>query len=103
MGHSMGGQETLHYTLTTKKSLLVDRPRLSGVVIEAPYIALDPSSEPNAITVFMGKLAAKLMPKMQMKQKLAAEFNTRDPEVNREWAEDELCHDTGTLEGLRDM
>lgn len=38
-----------------------------------------------------------------MKNVIAAELLSRDPVVQKEFVEDELCHDTGTLEGLAGM
>lgn len=38
-----------------------------------------------------------------MVQKLDSKTLSRDPTVCKEWADDELCHDTGTLEGLAGM
>ena len=38
-----------------------------------------------------------------MVQRLDREAMSRDPEVCREYDADELCHDTGTLEGLAGM
>jgi len=36
-------------------------------------------------------------------QKLESKLLSRDPNVCKEWANDALCHDTGTLEGLAGM
>lgn len=36
-------------------------------------------------------------------QKLEPKWLSRDPEQNKLWEQDELCHDTGTLEGLAGM
>lgn len=38
-----------------------------------------------------------------MVQKLEPKWASRDEVVGKEWADDELCHDTGTLEGLAGM
>lgn len=43
------------------------------------------------------------MPHYQMVNKLDERLLSRDPEVVRQIAEDPLCHDTGTLEGLAGM
>jgi acylglycerol lipase len=104
MGHSMGGGQALYYLLTTAPpSLVSTRPRISGLILEAPYIALDPSSEPHWIVVSAGKLAAKLLPTKQMMQKLPAQFISRSPRVQQDWTDDKLNHDTGTLGGLAGM
>jgi acylglycerol lipase len=44
-----------------------------------------------------------MFPKRQMVQKLESKWLCRDEQVCKEWEEDELCHDTGTLEGLAGM
>ena len=38
-----------------------------------------------------------------MIQKLESKNLSRDPQVCRDWEEDELCHNTGTMEGLTGM
>lgn len=80
-----------------------DRVNIRGYLAEAPYIALHPSSQPHAVTVYAGKLAAKILPHRQMVQKMDSSLMSRDPNVCKEWENDELCHDTGTLEGLAGM
>lgn len=102
MGHSMGGNELLTYMLSTS-SAYSNRPSISGLLLEAPYIELDPSEQPNAVTVFAGKMAASLLPHLQLKQPLDAAFMSRSTKVQRDWIDDPLCHDTGTLEGLKGL
>ena len=51
----------------------------------------------------VGRLGAMLLPNYQMVNKLEPKWLSRDPEVNRAFVDDELCHDTGTLEGLAGM
>ena len=103
MGHSMGGAEVMHYMLSNDSRITSTRPQFSGVLLEAPFIALDPSAAPNFIVVAAGKLAAKLMPNRQMLQKLDARYMSRSEQVRNEWVDDPLCHDTGTLGGLDGM
>ena len=55
------------------------------------------------MTVIAGRIISKIVPKRQMVQKLDAQWVSRDETVQKEWAEDPLCHDTGTLEGLAGM
>jgi acylglycerol lipase len=101
MGHSMGGAEVLLLSLLESSSEPL--PLLSGILLEAPYIALHPSAQPGAFTVMAGKLASKVLPKRQLVQKLDSKNLSRNPQVCRDWEADELCHDTGTLEGLSGM
>lgn len=100
MGHSMGGAEILQYAARGPAEI---RSQIRGYLAESPYIALHPASQPSRFTVAAGKLAARVVPKRQMVQRLESKWLSRDPDVNRKWTEDELCHDTGTLEGLAGM
>ena len=96
----MGGAEILQYAARGPPEI---RSRIDGYIAESPYIALHPSSQPSRFTVVAGKLAAKVLPNRPMVQKLESKWLCRDPVVCKEWAEDPLCHDTGTLEGLSGM
>jgi acylglycerol lipase len=99
-GHSMGGAEVLHYAASGPSEI---RDHIRGYAVFAPFVAVAPDVRPWGITVKLGRLASKMMPKKQMVNKLAPELLTRDPAVQQEFAEDTLCHDTGTLEGLAGM
>ena len=79
------------------------RTQITGYLAESPWIALHPDSQPNKFTIMGGRLAAMVAPKLQMLQKLDATWKSRDESVRKDWVEDELCHDTGTLEGLSGM
>jgi acylglycerol lipase len=104
MGASMGGAIALHYTLYTLRSATIrNRPPLAGVILSAPFVALDHHSAPAWITVKAGKLAAKAFPNQQRLSKLDAKYMCRDPKVCEEWTNDSLCHDTGTLAGMAGM
>ncbi|KAF4627782.1 hypothetical protein G7Y89_g10371 [Cudoniella acicularis] len=98
MGHSMGGGEVLTLASDPKYADLM--PSIRGWLLESPFIAFPKGFEPNAMTVFFGKLAGKLLPHMHRVSPLPPENLTRDPEVVKSIKEDELLHDTGTLEGL---
>ncbi|EME87657.1 uncharacterized protein MYCFIDRAFT_209571 [Pseudocercospora fijiensis CIRAD86] len=100
MGHSMGGGEILYYAATAPQNI---KRQIRGYLAEAPYIRLHPTAMPWKMTVLAGKILAKILPHAQMLQKLDVGKICRDPEVGREWDEDPLCHDTGTLEGLGAM
>ncbi|KAI9668691.1 MAG: hypothetical protein M1829_005304 [Trizodia sp. TS-e1964] len=100
MGHSMGGAEVLTYAAKGPASL---RKQLRGYLAEAPFLALHPSGQPSKLLVSVGRLAAKVLPHMQTEQKLDANIVSRDPEVAKAFAEDKLCHDIGTLEGIAGM
>ena len=99
MGHSMGGAQALHYLLTPQPT----RPLISGLLLESPFIALHPSSQPLTLTVLLGKLAARIAPTRQLLQKLNPAHVSRSVAVQKDWSNDPLCHDTGTLQGLAGM
>ena len=96
----MGGAEILQYAARGPSEV---RSKITGYVAESPYIALHPSAQPSRFTVVAGRLAARFLPNSHMVQKLESKWLCRDPVVCKEWAEDPLCHDTGTLEGLSGM
>ena len=100
MGHSMGGQETLQYAALGPQEI---KNQISGFLASAPFIRLHPSSEPNRLTVMAGKLAGKVLPKRQMVNALESRYMCHDKSICKDWEEDELCHNTGTLEGLAGM
>lgn len=100
MGHSMGGAVVLTYAALGPVEV---RRQITGYVSESPWIAIHPASAPYRITVRVGRVAAKVIPNFQMVQKLDAKWIARDPEVGRDFDRDELCHNTGTLEGFAGM
>lgn len=97
LGHSMGGGEVLCYAAQGPQEV---RQHIRGYLLESPFVDFDPKSKPSPFTVFFGRLAGKLLPHRQLTNKLDPKLMSRDPEVCKEYAEDELCHETGTLEGL---
>lgn len=100
MGHSMGGAEVLHYAARGPVDI---RRQITGYLIESPWIALHPATQPSRALVVAGRLVAKLAPRRQMVQKVEPKWVSRDEEVCKAFKNDELCHDTGTLEGLAGM
>lgn len=104
MGASMGGAIALHYTLFTLRSTTIrNRPPFAGLILSAPFVALDSHSAPSWVTVKAGKLAAKAFPNQQKASPMNAKYMCRDPAVCDAWTADPLCHDTGTLGGLAGM
>ncbi|OLN97484.1 putative monoglyceride lipase [Colletotrichum chlorophyti] len=101
MGHSMGGGQVLVLASDPQYHDLVAEVR--GWLLESPFIAFTPGEEPNFLKVFFGKLASRLLPKQQLVNEIPAENLTRDPAVQQSIREDELMHNTGTLEGLSGM
>ena len=99
MGHSMGGAEVLIYAAQGGAATR----QIRGFLAEAPFVALHPKSRPWKSTVVLGRLAGKLLPRWQMVNKLDVNLLSRDPEHAPRVEADELCHNTGTLEGLAGM
>ena len=97
MGHSMGGAQVLHYAARGPKEI---RRQIRGYLAESPFIGFHKDAQPARLTVVVGRLAARLLPSRQMVQKLDSKAMSRDPEVCEAFDKDQLCHDTGTLEGL---
>jgi acylglycerol lipase len=100
MGHSMGGGEVICYAASGPANI---RQHIRGYLLESPFVDFNPKSKPSFITVFFGRLAGKLLPHRQLTNKLDANLICRDPEVCQRYRDDDLCHDTGTLEGLAAM
>lgn len=101
MGHSMGGGLALSLASTREYDGLVDKIR--GWIVEAPFLAFPEGEEPSALKVFMGRLVGRIFPRQHLKNPIPVEYLTRDEEVQKSVADDPLCHDTGTLEGLAGM
>lgn len=99
MGHSMGGAEVLTYAAQGPPMT----SEIRGFLAEAPFVALHPKSRPWKSTVVLGRLAGKLLPRWQMINKLDVNLLSHDPEHIRRVEADEMCHNTGTLEGLAGM
>ncbi|KAI5808787.1 Alpha/Beta hydrolase protein [Peziza echinospora] len=98
LGHSNGGGIAIYYSIFGTY-----RNRLAGLVAESPLLNLAPGVKPFGLTVFAGKIAAKILPNRQMVNKLDPKTMSRDKEVCRKFDEDTLCHDTGTLIQLAEM
>ncbi|EJT74103.1 hypothetical protein GGTG_07951 [Gaeumannomyces tritici R3-111a-1] len=98
LGHSMGGGEVL--ALAGDPGHRATASRVRGWVLEAPFLGWAPGAEPSALKIRAGRLAARVLPRRQMVHRFAPEDLTRDPATVEVLRADELCHDTGTLEGL---
>ncbi|KAL8973162.1 MAG: hypothetical protein Q9183_000125 [Haloplaca sp. 2 TL-2023] len=100
MGHSMGGGQVLHYAARGPPAI---KSQITGYVCESPLIAIHEDTQPSKFIVVTGRLAAKIVPRRQMIQTIEPKLLCRDPEMCKEYEADDLCHDTGTLEGLAGM
>ncbi|KAL8944196.1 MAG: hypothetical protein Q9216_000620 [Gyalolechia sp. 2 TL-2023] len=125
MGHSMGGGEVLDKTWqwalrsSISEAIMADfknydqhyaargphgvKSQITGYICESPLIAIHEDSQPSWLVVLIGRLASKIAPRRQMIQKIEPKFLCRDKELYEEFEADELCHDTGTLQGLAGM
>ncbi|CAG8978532.1 hypothetical protein HYALB_00010076 [Hymenoscyphus albidus] len=101
MGHSMGGGEAMILASSPEHQELTASIR--GWILESPFIAFPKGFEPSSVTVFFGRLAGRLLPRMKKLAPLPPENLSRDPAVVASLKEDKLLHDTGTLEGLSGM
>ena len=97
MGHSMGGAQVLCY-ITLGPSDVVSKIR--GFLCEAPFLSLHKETKPSITTMLVARFAGKIFPHRQMVFPLDEKLLSRDPQVQKDFVEDKLCHDTGTLEGL---
>jgi acylglycerol lipase len=79
MGHSMGGGLVATLASTPKYQELVSR--LRGIMLEAPFIGLDPKQKPSIITLFLGRLAGRLLPRFQLVQPMKAETIVRSRRI----------------------
>lgn len=102
MGHSMGGGEvlTLASTPEYEESIVA---HVRGWMLEAPFVAFDDRERPSQLKIFAGRLAGKVLPHMQLKNPIPPEYLSRDPAVVQSLRDDDLCHDTATLEGAAGM
>ncbi|SPN98832.1 probable YJU3 Serine protease, localizes to lipid particles [Cephalotrichum gorgonifer] len=98
MGHSMGGGEALALASAPEYEEIVRQ--VNGWVLEAPFLAFPEGEEPSALKVFLGRLVGRLLPRQHLVNKIPVEYLSRDPVAQKSTADDDLCHDTGTLEGL---
>lgn len=97
VGHSMGGAEVLYYAAEGPKEI---KKRIRGFAASAPWISLHETRRPWKGILVLGRLIGKIMPHLQMVEKLPAEKLCRDPEIVKQWEQDPLCHDTATLQGV---
>ena len=100
MGHSMGGGEVLCYAAQGPAEI---RKHIRGYLLEAPFVDFSHGSKPSSITVHVGRFVGRFLPHRQMVNRLDAKLVSRDPIVQKQMEDDDLCHDTGTLEGLAGM
>ncbi|KAF1958655.1 alpha/beta-hydrolase [Byssothecium circinans] len=97
MGHSMGGGEVLCYASSGPAEI---RRHIRGYLLESPFVDFSPASKPASAVVFLGRLASKMLPHRQMVNKLDPKLLSRNPAVCKQFEEDDLCHDTSTLQAL---
>lgn len=99
LGHSMGGGQALMLACDPAYQDDVVRP-VRGWLLESPFIGFAPENNPGSLKVMVSRVVARVMPHRQMLNRLPPETLSQDPAVVKSIAEDELMHNTGTLEGL---
>lgn len=99
----MGGGQVLNYIFHPDSPYHSSPPKFAGVLLFSPLVAIHPSSRPSKLTVSAGRVVAKLIPHKQRYSALDQKLISRDPAVVEYFVNDELCHDTGTFEGLAGM
>ncbi|CAI7636731.1 unnamed protein product [Penicillium pancosmium] len=104
-GHSMGGGQVLNYVLHPDSPYRQagSQPKLAGLLVLSPLIALDPASRPWGFIVSAGRVVAKLLPRMQRHSPLDPSHVSREKSVIADFQADDLCHETGTFGGLAGM
>lgn len=104
-GHSMGGGQVLNYVLHPDSPYRQSgsQPKLAGLLVLSPLIALDPASRPWTVIVMAGRVAARLLPRLQRYSPLDPAHVSRDKQVIADFQADDLCHETGTFGGLAGM
>ncbi|KAK0635271.1 Alpha/Beta hydrolase protein [Bombardia bombarda] len=102
LGHSMGGGQALTLASDPAYDDSVTR-HVRGWLLESPFIGFAPELKPGALTVLVGRLVGKVLPRRQLVNRIPPEHLSRDPAVVKSLAEDELMHNTGTLEGISGM
>lgn len=100
MGHSMGGQEVLTYATQGPDHV---KKQIRGFIAEAPHIKLHKTGEPDWLTFMVSRWASKVLPGWQVVSRLDPKYMCRDETTRKLWPADNLCHDTGTLEGVVGM
>ncbi|KAL5599001.1 hypothetical protein BROUX41_003681 [Berkeleyomyces rouxiae] len=101
MGNSMGGGQILTLACSPEHKALTARVR--GWLAEAPFIGFPKGAEPMRLEVVAGRFLGKLLPTFQLKKPIDVNTLTRIPEMAERAEKDELCHGTGTLQGLAGM
>jgi alpha-beta hydrolase superfamily lysophospholipase len=82
-GHSLGGNLVLYYGLTRK-------PELKGIIATSPGLA---TAEPlPPALMLMSKVMYRLAPSMKIKNGLALDGLSHDPEVAKKYIADSLVH-----------
>ena len=96
MGHSMGGAIALNLATAPQHQDVVHKVR--GWLLETPFIGFDEGEAPSFLKIAAGRMAGMLLPRFQITHCIPPEALTRDADWQDVIRNDELCHDTGTLQ-----
>ncbi|ONH69738.1 Monoglyceride lipase [Cyberlindnera fabianii] len=98
-GHSMGGGIALNYGIKGKH-----RERLSGIYVTGPLVKLHPDSLPTGLVIALGKMTAKIFPRMKINTDLDIDYITSNEDYKNFILNDPLqVPMVGTLKQLQDM
>ncbi|GAA5856122.1 hypothetical protein JCM8547_002990 [Rhodosporidiobolus lusitaniae] len=100
-GHSMGGGLSLAFPTRFPPSPLVKE--LSGVMVSSPLIRQAKGVKAPNVIVKAGSLLGKLSGNWTLKATVKPEDCTRDPAIQKAYAQDPLCVQVGTFRGVADM
>lgn len=93
-GHSMGGLLVLNHAIKRQ-------PDLAGVI--ATGAALHTTLEEQALKLWLANSMSAILPRLKLKSGLVQKDLSHDPEVLKEYKEDPLVHDWGTLSMAKEM
>ncbi len=82
-GHSMGGNVVANFVIRRK-------PELNGVVLSAPWFKL--AFNPPFFQMMLAKLVVNIFPGLRQQSKLNVNYISHDPEVLKDYDDDELIH-----------
>ncbi|POY76541.1 A/B superfamily hydrolase [Rhodotorula taiwanensis] len=100
-GHSMGGALVLQYCCRSTTYANVNR--LTGAISSSPLLRQAKGVRAPSWMVKAGSLVGKLSATLPIKATVNPEHTCRDPQVQKEYANDPLCKQVGTFRGVGDM
>ncbi|GAA5942846.1 alpha/beta hydrolase [Sporobolomyces koalae] len=103
MGHSMGGAIALAYPTRSPPLPNFVTADFAGVVSTSPLLRQSPGVKAPQFVVKLGSIVGKLVPNLPINAAVKPEDTCRDPEIQRQYAQDKLCKQQGTFGGVGSM